>query len=65
MRNAALDGPISRLLGRESDAVCCPGSDDTFRISLFALPPAEDTITPALSKAVVHVMNGAKADDFS
>src|ERR1017187_7369097 len=30
-----------------------PWSDDLFRMSLFNLPPGEDTITPALNNAVV------------
>jgi hypothetical protein len=39
-------------------------SDDLFRMSLFDLPPREDTITPALNNAVINVLNAAKAEDL-
>lgn len=42
-----------------------PWSDDFFRMSLFNLPPREDTITPALNNAVINILNAAKADDLS
>ncbi len=41
-----------------------PFSDDFFRISLFNLPPGEDTITPALNSAVINILNAASADDL-
>jgi hypothetical protein len=41
-----------------------PLSDDLFRISLFNLPPGEDTTTPALNNAVINILNTAKAEDL-
>ena len=41
-----------------------PWSDDLFRMSLFNLPPGEDTITPALNNAVINILNAAKAEDL-
>jgi hypothetical protein len=41
-----------------------PWPDDLFRMSLFNLPPGEDTITPALNNAVINVLNAAKAEDL-
>jgi len=42
-----------------------PWPDDFFRVSLFNLPPGKDTITPALSNAVINALNAAKAEDLS
>jgi len=42
-----------------------PWADDFFRISLFHLPPAKDTITPALNNAIVNVLNAEKAQDLT
>lgn len=39
-----------------------PWSDDLFRIALFKLPPGEDTMTPALNKAVIAALNAPTAD---
>lgn len=41
-----------------------PWSDDTFRISVFGLPPGPDVITPALNNAVVRVLNTPTAADL-
>jgi hypothetical protein len=42
-----------------------PWADNLFRMSLFGLPPCEDTMTPALNNAVINVLNAAKAEDLS
>jgi hypothetical protein len=39
-----------------------PFSDDFFRMALFNLPPGEDTITPALNRAVNNVLAAADAE---
>lgn len=41
-----------------------PFSDDFFRIALFNLPPAADTITPALNRAVNNVLAAKNADEL-
>jgi len=41
-----------------------PWSHALFRISLFDLPPGEDTITPSLNNAIINVLNAAKAEDL-
>ena len=41
-----------------------PWADDFFRISLFELPPGEDTMTPALNGAVNRVLNAADAAEL-
>jgi hypothetical protein len=41
-----------------------PWSDDFFRMCLFNLPPRGDTITPALNKAIVNILNSSNAADL-
>jgi hypothetical protein len=41
-----------------------PFSDDFFRMALFNLPPGEDTITPALNRAVNNVLAATDADEL-
>lgn len=41
-----------------------PFSDEFFRMALFNLPPTEDTITPALNRAVNNVLAAQKADEL-
>jgi len=54
---------LPRVHNSEATGVL-PWPDDLFRMSLFNLPPSEDTITPALNNAVINVLNAAKAEDL-
>lgn len=41
-----------------------PWRDDFFRMSIFKLPPGQDTITPALNNAVINVLNASSVKDL-
>lgn len=40
-----------------------PWPDDSFRMSLFRLPPGRDVVTPAMNNAILNVLDAASPED--